>query len=310
VSPCVIVIDGESDDGTFTDLQATYSGDARVQLLQNGKSTGFMNTCFQGVDLVKSKWVTFMYDDDVLSPHFIEMAANLVGSSSRFIMGYGAPFPADSVYPFKPVEAFRPYSPQQLLLAYFGRHDDIDFKGLPFSPIACVTTLDLLQQWVPQVKRFCSQNSLRQHFMLKRNIGPDLMIYLFSLIQHQGDVSLAVAIMAQFSAHPSSMSIIFGNSDLAVGYWLGKIWAFEYLRNAGRREEAAICGSAIVLVGAKLLLARLMRFEIKWSGAMIREILGVVRQSIQNHDLLRTIKEGYFYMSEWKRGRNRDLIPS
>src|SRR5215831_3601614 len=73
VSPCVIVIDGESDDGTFTDLQSAYAGDTRVQLLQNSKSTGFMNTCFQGVELVKSKWVTFMYDDDVLSPCFIDM---------------------------------------------------------------------------------------------------------------------------------------------------------------------------------------------------------------------------------------------
>jgi hypothetical protein len=310
VSPCVIVIDGESDDGTFTDLQSSYGGDARVQILQNSKSAGFMNTCFQGVDLVKSKWVTFMYDDDVLSPCFIDMASRLVGSSSRFIMGYGAPFPADSVYPFKPVESFRQYTPQQLLLAYFGRHDDIDFKGLPFSPIACVTTLDLLHQWGPEVKRFCSQNRIRQHFMLKRNIGPDLMIYLFSLIRHQGDVSLAVAVMAQFSAHPSSMSIIFGNSDLAVGYWLAKIWAFEHLCNIGRRKEAAVCGSAIVLIGAKLVLSRLMRFQTKWSGAMLREILSVVRQSIQNHDLLRTIKEGYFYMSEWKRARSRALIPS
>jgi hypothetical protein len=116
--------------------------------------------------------------------------------------------------------------------------------------------------------------------------------------------------MAQFSAHPSSMSIIFGNSDLAVGYWLAKIWAFEHLCNIGRRKEAAVCGSAIVLIGAKLVLSRLMRFQTKWSGAMLREILSVVRQSIQNHDLLRTIKEGYFYMSEWKRARSRALIPS
>jgi hypothetical protein len=304
------VIDGESDDGTFTDLQTSYGNDPRVRLLQNSKSAGFMNTCFQGVNLVESKWVTFMYDDDVLSPFFIDMVHNLADSSSEFVMGYGAPFPADAVYDFKPVDAFRRYNPQQLLLAYFGRHDDIAFKGLPFSPIACVTTLDLLHQWVPQVKQFCSQNALRRHFMLKRNIGPDLMIYLFSLIKHQGNVSLAVAVMAQFSAHPSSMSIIFGNSDLAIGYWLAKIWAFEYLCGSGRREEAAVCGSAIVLVGAKLVSARLLRFQFKWSSSIILEILGVVRQAIQNHDLLRTIKEGFSYMSEWKRARNRALLPS
>src|SRR5437016_2705034 len=59
ISPFVIAIDGESDDGSFGDLQAAYGNDPRVQLLQNSKSAGFMNTCFEGVGLVKSKWVTF-----------------------------------------------------------------------------------------------------------------------------------------------------------------------------------------------------------------------------------------------------------
>lgn len=310
IAPFVIVIDGESDDGTFTDLQTAYGNDTRVRLLQNSKSTGFMNTCFQGVDLAESRWVTFMYDDDVLSPFFIDMVHSLNGSSIQFVMGYGAVVPADALYDFKPVDVFRRCSPQQLLLAYFGRHQNIDFKGLPFSPIACVTTLDLLQQWVPQVKQFCSQNSLRRHFMLKRNIGPDLMIYLFSLIRHQDNVSLAVAVIAQFSAHPSSMSIIFGNMELAIGYWLAKIWAFEYLCASGRHKEAAVCGSAIVLVGAKLVSARVVRFQFKWSGLIIREVLGVVRQTIQNHNLLGTIKEGFSYMAEWKRARSRSPLPS
>src|SRR4029077_2563262 len=140
--------------------------------------------------------------------------------------------------PFKTISTFKQYDSLQLFLAYFGRHQQLDFKHLPFSPICSITTLDLLHEWVPQVKEFGSQNPLRQHFMLKRNIGPDLMIYLFSLIKHRGDVPLAVAVTAQFSAHPTSMSVVFGNSDLAVGYWLAKVWAFEYMCRNGRQKEA------------------------------------------------------------------------
>jgi len=195
VSPFVIVIDGESDDGTFTDLQNAYRDDTRVLLLQNSKSAGFMNTCYEGVDLVKSKWVTFMYDDDVLSPYFIKMVSELIRSDDRFVMGYGAAFPAGEIYPFKPIDTFKRYRPEQLLLAYYGRNSELDFKGLPHSPICCVTTLDLLHEWVPYVKDFCSRNSIRSYFMLKRNIGPDLMIYLLSLLKHEGNISLCVSVI-------------------------------------------------------------------------------------------------------------------
>src|SRR5205085_6355532 len=141
-------------------------------------------------------------------------------------MGYGAEYNADGVYPFKPIAVYKDYQPMQLLLAYYGRTQDLDFKGLPASPICCVTTIEVLKEWTAQVARFCSRNSIRQHFMLNRNIGPDLMIYLLSLLRHTSDVQMAVAVVAQFSAHPTSMSIRFGSGDLQIGYWLAKIWAF------------------------------------------------------------------------------------
>src|ERR1700733_6129659 len=36
----VIVIDGESDDGTFVELKQVYENDDRVHLIQNSKSAG------------------------------------------------------------------------------------------------------------------------------------------------------------------------------------------------------------------------------------------------------------------------------
>ena len=309
VSPFVIVIDGESDDGTFTDLQNAYRDDTRVLLLQNSKSAGFMNTCYEGVDLVKSKWVTFMYDDDVLSPYFIKMVSELIRSDDRFVMGYGAAFPAGEIYPFKPIDTFKRYRPEQLLLAYYGRNSELDFKGLPHSPICCVTTLDLLHEWVPYVKDFCSRNSIRSYFMLKRNIGPDLMIYLLSLLKHEGNISLCVSVVAQFSAHPTSMSVTYGNSDLAVGYWLAKIWGFEYLCRAGRRHEAAVCASALVFVGSKTLAARLIRFQTKWAGMILREIAGILFTSIRDQIVLRTLRESYVNIFEWIRTRSREVLP-
>src|SRR5438093_812395 len=192
VSACVIVIDGESDDGTFADLKDGYGSDPRVQLIQNSKTAGFMNTCFEGVELVKSKWVTFMYDDDLLSPYFIHMVHTLVRSPGDFVMGYGATFTANEIYPFEPIAEYRRCKPEQLILTYYGRNTGVEHRDLPHSPICCVTTSNLLREWVQHVRRFCSANPLRQYFMLKQNIGPDLMIYLLSLLNHRGDVPVAL----------------------------------------------------------------------------------------------------------------------
>ena len=309
ISPFVIVIDGESNDGTFASLKDTYRNDPRLLLIQNSKTTGFMNTCFQGVDLVKSRWVTFMYDDDILSPYFVDMVTKLVLSSDSFILGYGAGFAAEDAYPFKPITEYKRYKPEQLVLAYCGPSQDVDFKGLPVSPITCVTTLEVLQEWVVEVKRFCLKNALRNHFMLKRNIGPDLMIYLSSLLRHQGSVPVALAVVGQFSEHAASMSIRYGTEDLALGYWLAKIWAFENLMLTARRSEAAVCGSALTLVGTRILAARLRRRELKWAAIVAREIFGIITSLIRQHMLIRAMKEGSALFLEWRRGKTRQAIP-
>jgi len=310
VSACVIVIDGESDDGTIADLKDAYDADPRVQLIQNSKSAGFMNTCFQGVELVKSKWVTFMYDDDVLSPYFVDMVGKLVSAGDNFIMGYGAECDARGVYPFRPIAAYNELAAAQLLLTYYGRPVGIDFSGLPVSPICCVTTLDILHEWIPQVTHFCSRNAIRQHFMLNRNIGPDLMIYLLSLLRQSGSVPVAVAVVAQFSSHPTSMSIRYGSSELRIGYWLAKIWGFESLCQTGRRNEAAICASSILLMGARILVTRLTRVETIWSGMIVAEMSRVLWSAIRNRILLRSIIESYLHIVHWMRPRAHQAIPT
>jgi len=147
--------------------------------------------------------------------------------------------------------------------------------------------------------------------MLKRNIGPDLMIYLLSLVrQTTGAVPVAVAVVAQFSAHPASMSIRYGSSELRIGYWLAKIWAFEFMCHTERRHEAAICASAIVLMGARILMSRLTRVETLWSGLIVAEMSGVLWSAIRNRILLRTITESYLHIVHWMRPRAHQAIPT
>ena len=145
--------------------------------------------------------------------------------------------------------------------------------------------------------------------MMRRNIGPDLMIYLLSLVRQRGQVPLAIAVVAQFSEHATSMSTQYGASDLAVGYWLAKIWGFDYFCETGRVSEAAICGSAVVLIGGRILAGRLSRFRFEWSGMIALEILNAIGRSIRNRLLWRTIKEGYLHLLDRLRPHTAEAIP-
>jgi hypothetical protein len=145
--------------------------------------------------------------------------------------------------------------------------------------------------------------------MLRRNIGPDLMIYLLSLVKHQGQVPLAVAVVAQFSEHPTSMSVRYGYSDLAVGYWLAKVWGFEYYCETGCPGEAAACGSAVILNGGRILISRLTRFKLEWSALIVGEMAAVIGRSVRNRLLLRMMREGYHHVFDWFRLRAAERIP-
>ena len=281
IAPRVIVIDGQSNDGTFDDLQETYSDNARVELLQNSKTDGFMATCYQGVDLVKTRFVTFMYDDDVLSPYFSDMISHMLKCKRDFVMGYGATFEVDDLYPFRPILNYNDYKRLQLLLGYFGRKQHVRFSGLPVSPICCVTTIDLLRKWMTYVTGFAGKNRIRKYFMLKRNIGPDLMIYLSALLDAETDILVASSVVAQFSMHPSSMSIRYNKIDMRIGYWLARIWAFERLCEAGHRKEAANCAGYLMLYGINIIFNKIKNLDRSWLGSLCMEVMMIFFKTLR-----------------------------
>ena len=51
------------------------------------KSKGFMQGCFESIKYVKSKYCTFLYDDDLLSSEIVKVYKNSI--NSKFAMGSG-----------------------------------------------------------------------------------------------------------------------------------------------------------------------------------------------------------------------------
>jgi glycosyltransferase involved in cell wall biosynthesis len=311
IKPYIIVIDGESEDGTYDYLREVYRHNHRVQILRNNYS--FMDACFYGVKLIKTELSTFMYDDDILSMYFKQMITHMSDHGKNFVMGYGQVSNIEKVYPFKTIDDFMHYPNSQFLLGYYGYRTLIEYTFLPVSPICCVVKTDLLKEWVEQVKAFAEKTNMRKYFMLKKNIGPDLMIYLLSLLTNKDEVCVASATVAQFSVHSTSMTVSYEkymNTDLAIGYWLAKVWAFEHLLKIDKKKESAQCASYLLLSGIIILLRKIRNGKLKWSLSIIKEIFSIKFKILKYMICINVFTGAPSLIRENIRRKERDTFPS
>jgi hypothetical protein len=184
------------------------------------KTTGFMNACFESIDYVNSKYCTFIYDDDDISLYITQIYKNFL-NTNNFSMGYGVVTSLNKKNDhFKPLTKYT-YPKDLILQAYYG-FNQLGIKTLPLSPICTIFKKDFLHLWKKKILEFCKNNSFRSHFLLKKNIGPDLMIYLFNII-YEKKIIFFRPHCASFIDHPKSMSVILGSFQLKLGYWLAKI---------------------------------------------------------------------------------------
>jgi glycosyltransferase involved in cell wall biosynthesis len=280
VSVKVLVVDGNSTDGSFEELQQRYGQDARVRLVRQQGPKGFMAACFFAVPLVQTPFATFMYDDDVLSPFWGDLPREMGRRGDDFVMGFSGEAGMDEVFPFERVTRLRVATQSFLLRAYFGFGRQLSRFVLPFSPICCLTRTDCLRDWLGEVERFTRSRPLREYFMMQRAAGPDLMIYLHSIANHPGEITVFDGPMAQFSTHSASLTSELETTDLTLGYWLAHVWLCNRLRELGCSRDAGSCAAYAVRQGFKLLLKRLRRGRREWAGALFGEIFGLLGRTL------------------------------
>jgi len=286
----VLVVDGHSTDGSFEELQERYRSDSRVRLIRQEGARGFMSACFFAVPLVRTPWATFMYDDDVLSPHWLELPRELRRRGGAFAMSLGKVSDIAQVMTFERPRPPVSLAPDYLIRCYCGCGCKFAPYGLPFSPICCLTRTDWLREWVQEVQRFAAGVPLREYYLLERNAGPDLMIYLLSLLKLEQDVLLFNAALAQFSSHVESMTIQFESSDLRLGYWLPRVWLCDYLRQCGQHADACLCAALVAKAGLHLLWRRARRGNRAWLSELWREIRGLTARTLVSRSAMPFVK--------------------
>ena len=276
----VLVVDGNSTDGSFEQLQQQYGGDARVRLVRQEGPKGFMPACFFAVPLVRTPLATFMYDDDVLSPFWADMPREMRRRGDDFIMGFSGEADISQVFPFQRVTRLRVVSSSFLLRAYFGFGRQLSSFVLPFSPICCLTRTDRLKDWLNEVQQFTHGRPMREYFMMQRAAGPDLLIYLHSIANHPDELTLFDGPVAQFSTHSASLTSELEGTDLTLGYWLAHVWLCDWLRALGRNRDAGSCSAYAVRQGFRLFLKRLRRGRRAWLGSLFGEVMGLLARTL------------------------------
>ena len=187
-----------------------------------------MDGCFESIKYVNTKYCTFLYDDDLLSPEIIKVFKNSL--ESKFSMGFGIVENLENNrlknnHDFKKIN-FENYKSNDLILGYFGKKiRKVQF--MPVSPICMIFKTNLLNEWKKYIFKYCEQSKFRKLFLLKKNIGPDLILYLLQIIRNK-NIKVANPFVAKFNAHDNSMSLILGKNKLQIGYWLAKKSIFKY----------------------------------------------------------------------------------
>jgi hypothetical protein len=196
----------------------------------------------------------------------------------------------ERVAAFKPVPQLRIVTSSFLLRGYFGFGHQLSSYSLPANPICCLTRTDWLHEWMSEVKQFTSVRPVREYFMMQRNAGPDLMIYLLSISKHAGEIPVFDGPVAQFSAHAASFTSELEQTDLLIGYWLAGIWLCDRLRRLRRYTDAGWCAAYVVRQGLRLALKRLRRGRPAWLCSLLAEITGVFLKTVLNPSAFSFIK--------------------
>ena len=215
---------------------------------------------------------------------------------AAFIMGFNAEGDVHETIPFERVIRLRVAPPGILLRAFFGCGHELSRHSLPFSPICCLTSTGRLREWMGELRQFITGRPLRNHFMMERNAGPDLMIYLLSILNHPGPIAVFDGPVAQFSAHQASITSGLEPTDLPIGYWLAGVWLSDRLRKLGRNSEAGWCAAYSVRQGLRLVLRRLRRRRGKWFASLLREIAGLAARSLAGPAALPFLKSFIFLL--------------
>ncbi len=218
----LIIIDGNSGDLLLNQIQKSYFKLYDIKIYKQRKGR-FMRACFESVDYVQTKFFSFIYDDDVLSDKYYEII-NCSLKNDMPTFGKGSVEKINTNITFHNPIIKECFSLDKLQDYY--SFSGFTNKNLPNSPICSIFKTNILIQWKHFLFCNCLKNKAYFDILLRKNIGPDLLLYLISL-DKENKIKSTDTIMSKFSHHNNSMSVKYGSESLIFGYLITKIIFFK-----------------------------------------------------------------------------------
>ena len=218
----LIIIDGNKNNLLEDQIKESTLQDHDIKIYKQ-KKDGFMRACFQSIGYVKTKFFSFIYDDDVLSEYYYKMIISST-KGNMLTLGKGSVESIEKNINFIDPEIKECLSSKRLVDYY--TFSTFKKKNLPNSPICSVFKSSILTKWEKFLLHNCRNNRDYFNILMKKNIGPDLLLYLMSL-DEEFLINSTNTIMSKFSHHNNSMSVRYGSVSLIFGYLVTKILFFK-----------------------------------------------------------------------------------
>jgi hypothetical protein len=162
---------------------------------------------------------TITHDDDFISPFFSQLIINAYNSNASVIGNGIIRNVFDNNYDYDLPKRFKFFERNKILKNYFCSKK-INNRYLPVNPSCSVFKKEVATEWKKYLFSIL-HNKFYCYYLLKKNIGQDLLIYLIA-IRSQKKILYCFDYTAQFTSHQNSMSVDYGSENLGVGYWLAK----------------------------------------------------------------------------------------
>ena len=229
----VVVLDSESDDGSWELLQETFGADPRLKLVQNKRGLGPTHSWIDGVNCATGDYLTFVWSDDYISPRFLSRLLPMMNKTTHLAIGAGIGRDADNETPLEHDDHQETFDASDFLAGYFP-----SFEGATpgyVSPVCALFSRESFDRWKVTTQNWGRATPLREQILWKRAIGPDLMLFFIAALMSE-KVAFTREQVAQFSAHPGSISISVSKYLLRSGYWLARCWL---VKDSGLNDEAS-----------------------------------------------------------------------
>lgn len=242
----VIVLDSESNDGSWEALQVKFGSDDRVVLAQNTRGLGPTRSWLDGARLARGEFLTFLWSDDFISPRFLTALMPALYDGAALSIGTGLIRDLDDESPLPFSSDKDILVPSRYLDGYFRRGlDDGIFR--PVSPACSLFSRAVFEEWMRVVEAWCQATPLRHDLHWRRAIGPDLLLFLVAFRMTPSEISVSHDAVVQFSHHEDSFSVAASRLSYETGYWLARLW---FLHLSLSDDRSTPTGDTITRAGA------------------------------------------------------------